>query len=515
MTQPVRILRAGRHALLAEYATLVDTMAAFRGLSAHRMASIRELVPAARTVLVRFTIDADPREINEWILATEPQHDDVSPLETVSIDVVYDGEDLADVADLLGISPEAVIARHTSADYRVAFTGFAPGFAYLVAGNEELHVPRRESPRSRVPAGSVGLAGEFSGIYPRSTPGGWQLIGRTNAIMFDDRRPQPALLRAGMGVRFTAVRAQHTLEPPRESLAQTGALEVVSPGVQLTVQDRGRSGHAAEGVPAAGAMDRAAHDSANDAVGNTVGAATLEIAFGGAVLEVHRSAVFAVTGAPVPLSVEDATGAESSPERGVPFLATAGSRLTFGFTPRGTRAYLAARGGFDAQRSVGSRSTDTLSGLGAPPLRAGDTVGILPTTSGTVAMDPAIARDYPAPGESVKLRVTLGPRNEWFTAAAITALATQPWQVSALSDRVGARLEGETPLERCSAAELPSEGVVRGSIQVPANGVPVIFLADHPVTGGYPVIAVVVDEDLHLAAQLPPGAIVTFEVVEL
>lgn len=123
----------------------------------------------------------------------------------MTIDVVYDGADLDDVARLTGLSAEQVVDAHTAAPLRVGFAGFAPGFAYLIGGDRRLHVPRRAEPRTRVPAGSVGLAGEFSGVYPRETPGGWQLIGHTDAVLWDVERDPPALLVPGTWVRFRAI----------------------------------------------------------------------------------------------------------------------------------------------------------------------------------------------------------------------------------------------------------------------------------------------------------------------
>ena len=147
--------------------------------------------------------DGPRQPILDWIVATEPvesRHDD--PTDTVTIAVVYDGDDLDEVARLTGLSTTEVVAAHTEQAWTVAFGGFAPGFGYLVGTDTRLHVSRRSSPRTSVPAGSVGLAGEFSGIYPRSSPGGWQLIGRTDAQLWNLDRDQPALLRPGISVRF-------------------------------------------------------------------------------------------------------------------------------------------------------------------------------------------------------------------------------------------------------------------------------------------------------------------------
>jgi KipI family sensor histidine kinase inhibitor len=187
----------GDRAVLIDCATLDEAQGWFAAL--HEEV---DAVLGARTVLLR----GEPSDLRALVHRSEPR--DLTSAEApdeVTIEVVYDGPDLADVAGHTGISEDEIVAAHTGTPWTVAFGGFAPGFAYLVGGDERLLVPRRDSPRTSVPAGSVGLAGEFSGIYPRSSPGGWQLIGHTDAVMFDVDREPPALLSPGGQVRFVAV----------------------------------------------------------------------------------------------------------------------------------------------------------------------------------------------------------------------------------------------------------------------------------------------------------------------
>lgn len=203
----MRVLDVGDGAALVEFGTLDAVLAAFRALDSSRPDGVDDLVPAARTILVRFDRRVTNREsVRAWLRDIRP----VDAAEEVRADAVdigvhYDGPDLEEVGDLTGLGVAGVIAAHTGADWTVAFAGFAPGFGYLVGGPESLHVPRRSSPRTSVPSGSVGLAGEFSGIYPRSSPGGWQLIGSTDVSLWDTDRDPPALLRPGVGVRFHAL----------------------------------------------------------------------------------------------------------------------------------------------------------------------------------------------------------------------------------------------------------------------------------------------------------------------
>lgn len=201
----MRILAMGDSALLAEFDGLDATLAHYRGLTAARHPAVTDLVPAARTVLVRFH-GARPDRIAAWIRSSAPiGADALSPAVPVEIAVRYDGPDLDEVGELTGLGPDGVIAAHTGQAWTVSFVGFSPGFGYLVGEDARLHVPRRSSPRTTVPAGAVGLAGEFSGVYPRSSPGGWQLIGTAAQPMWDVDRDPPALLQPGTAVTFRAV----------------------------------------------------------------------------------------------------------------------------------------------------------------------------------------------------------------------------------------------------------------------------------------------------------------------
>jgi KipI family sensor histidine kinase inhibitor len=199
----VRIVRYGRSALLVELAGTGEVMGLYRALSAEPPAGVVDLVPAARTLLVTFEPGkASFEDLARLVGSTDPVAGTGTAAGVVEVRVTYDGPDLDAVAELTGLSRAEVVRRHTGGEYTVAFCGFAPGFAYLAGGDPALRVPRRESPRTAVPAGAVGLAGEFTGVYPRSSPGGWQLIGRTGAPLWDADRDPPALLSPGTRVRF-------------------------------------------------------------------------------------------------------------------------------------------------------------------------------------------------------------------------------------------------------------------------------------------------------------------------
>ena len=542
----VRSVRAvGTRAVLAELSGTQEVLALQALLLEKPLPGQQDVLAAAETVLVKADSPASARRIAARLL----QLDLTAPVQLdgglVVIDTVYDGEDLAEVGRLTGLGTEGVIAAHSGQVWTVAFAGFAPGFGYMVGENQQLEVPRRSSPRTAVPAGSVALAGNYSAVYPRRSPGGWQLIGRTNARMWDLDREQPALAAPGHRVQFRPVRDEVTLaaesaaettvdsaaEPAAENAGTasepaagdvTRGLRIVSPGMQSLIQDLGRHGHSGLGVSAAGALDRASLRRANRLVGNAPGAAgietvAIETVAGGLKVQAVADQVLAVTGAPSALSIESAPdSAGETWHRAVPmaapFALLDGETLSLGAPRSGFRGYLAVRGGVDAALVLGSRSTDTMSGIGPAPLAAGQVLAAGGEAESGVVGAPELQPDYPGTGVTV-LDVVPGPRADWFDQAALDSFAAQDWSVLPQSNRVGMRLDG-TPLQRSRQGELPSEGTVAGALQVPPEGLPVLFLADHPITGGYPVIAVVVDSQLDLAAQVPIGGKIRFRWAE-
>jgi biotin-dependent carboxylase-like uncharacterized protein len=278
-------------------------------------------------------------------------------------------------------------------------------------------------------------------------------------------------------------------------------LTVVAAGPQTTVQDRGRTGWAHLGVPRAGALDQPAADLANRLVGNPVDAAVLETTLGGVAFRVSTAMTLAVTGAPAPVHVDD-----RAEPWGEPVALAARQTVRVGPATSGVRSYVAVAGGVAVPAVLGSRSTDTLAWVGPPALQDGDRV-----PGGTPAGEPHpvdVAVPRPAAG-SATLRFRPGPRDDWFAAGWRDTLTGSSYAVTAESNRVGLRLTGPS-LTRSRTEELPSEGIVVGAIQVPAAGEPLVFLHDHPTTGGYPVIGVVLGADLPACAQLRPGDRVRF-----
>ncbi|GAB3090084.1 biotin-dependent carboxyltransferase family protein [Nocardioides zeae] len=282
------------------------------------------------------------------------------------------------------------------------------------------------------------------------------------------------------------------------------ALVVRGLGGPVLVQDLGRPGHAAVGVGRSGAADRAAYLLGNRAVGNRAGAASLEVTLGGLEVEVVGGPLWCcLTGAPAAVEVDDRLHPAGA-------VVAVRHRLRIGTPPRGLRCYLAVRGGIDAGGVLGSRSRDSLAGLGPAPLAEGDVVAVGDEAGTGEAGWPRLdAVPVAALGGTPVLRVVPGPRADLI--AEPDRLVTGEWRASAHTDRVGTRLEGGPPLlHRDPERQLPSEGALRGALQVPPSGEPVLFGPDHPVTGGYPVVGVVVDADVDRAAQLRPGDPVVF-----
>ena len=536
-----RTLWAGDRAVLVEVADLDSALGLHARLQERQasdspIAGIAEILPAARTVLVRFRPWETTREaLVDALDAIDDSPADAGAGQLVEIPVDYSGEDLGDVAQLLGLSVEDVIDAHTGSTYRAAFAGFAPGFVYLVDGDPRLDVPRRETPRTRIPAGSVGLAGTFSGVYPRQSPGGWQLLGTTTSLMWDVDREPPALVQPGDRVRFTQAdaaaenaAASATAEPPTsadtyEADAGTGtatpnrdsaregapaALIVLSPGLHALFQDEGRAGQGHLGVSESGALDVPALRLANRLVGNPPSTTGVEMPYGGFSARARGAVTLAVTGAQVQVQITRADGSTTVVTDQRAIALDDGDSFAISAPTSGFRAMLAVRGGFAVPPVLGSTSTDTLAGLGPEPIQAGDELEVGHAAPLTAVGSPVPFAQHPT--GIVELPIVWGPRDDWFDDASRSLLLDQEWEITAQADRVGLRLRGDSPLVRSTDAELPSEGAATGSIQVPPSGQPMIFAADHPLTGGYPIIGVVTHDALPLLAQATPGMRVRF-----
>ena len=465
----------------------------------------------------------------------------------VVIPVAFDGPDLGAVAVGLGTTPRAVVEALTGAALEVAFLGFSPGFPYLVGLPTALaSVPRRDSPRPSVPAGSVAVGGGFASVYPQSTPGGWMVLGRTSIRLFDPHRPPYALLRAGDTIRFTA---EHRSRVPtgatagapgpvgtptegpagvrRPPLVNRGDrfAEILEPGALSLVEDQGRRSVAGQGVPRAGPADPEAMRLANRLAGNPDDAAAVEVTAAGPSLRFTGDAHVTVVGvAPEAVDVL-VDGRPVGSGTVVPV--TGGQVVSVGRVRAGLRAYLAVSGGFDIPLEVGSRASDMLCGLGPGPLRAGDRLDLGPPGRPLGLLSPRGWRSDRAGGRCSGC--SPGPIPSPPTGC--DGLLSGPWTVGAASNRVGLRLESTAdrperpvrePLDRCragsatgrAAAAIPSTGMVTGAVQIPPDGNPIVLLPDHATVGGYPVACCVISADLPVLGQLRPGDTVEFTPVD-
>lgn len=529
MKPAARVRPVGDSALSVELGDGIDpaTSARVRALDAalarEPLAGVLETVPTFRALLVLF----DPRLVSAADVADAARSrlhtalpEAVAP-RVHEVAVRYGGEhgpDLVEVARLVGLDPRRVVELHTSRQYTAFMLGFMPGFAYLGPVAPELALPRRATPRPRVPAGSVAIAAGQTAVYPAATPGGWHLLGRAAVRLFDPLADPPARIRPGDRVRFVAA---DEIAPMLEPRAQPGApadgaaaLEVVDGGLLTTVQDLGRVGQRRWGVGGAGAVDARALTEANRIVGNPAGAAGLECTVTGPALRFLAPAWFTVTGADLGGVLHRADlGAWPVPV-GVRVRAREGNVLVLEGRRHGFRAYVALGGGIDVPLVLGSRSTDLagrFGGLDGRGLRAGDRL-----RAGRMEIPPAVEAPGPAPrvvDDVATLRVVPGPQDDSFTAEATRRFLSAEYRVHATSDRVGWRLQGPA-LAHAGPSEIVSDGMVPGCVQVPPDGQPIVMGPDGPTTGGYPKIATVITADRERLAQLLPGhARVRFEAV--
>jgi KipI family sensor histidine kinase inhibitor len=428
-----------------------------------------DAVPGARTLLLLY--DPDLLDIRELDLSRRGSRP--AP-RTVRLQACYDGADLDDVAREVGLRREELVRRHAESEHVVSFLGFAPGFAYMSGG---FAVPRLRTPRVRVPAGSLAVADGYTGIYPAETPGGWRLLGRVAARMFDPAATPPSLLRPGDRVLFEPVErlVEAPPRPPRRKAKGGALLRVITPGAFTSVQGGPRYGLSASGVPAGGAMDLASLAAANRALGNDPFAAALEITLIGPELEAMQD-------------LRLARGTEVRTMR-------RGERLNVGPVQRGVRAYVAVEGGL----------ARALPGEATRPLRAPE---VLRRGSGRRAEAPRPPRLPIRWGEPlIEVRAHRGP--QWRFFASPEDFFDCEYRVSPSSDRRGLRLRGPA-LALARRSDIPPEGTAPGAVQVPGDGMPIVLGPDRPVTGGYAKIATVMPVDFPLLAQARPGTAVRF-----
>jgi KipI family sensor histidine kinase inhibitor len=534
-----------------------------RSLESLGQSGLREIIPAPTTLLLDFHPEAHPldratlQRLVEQAIALPASQE---PERCVEIPVHYGGPDLERVARHAGLSPEAVIERHHQGRYRVLCLGFAPGFPYLGGLDATLATPRLATPRPRVPAGSVAIGGDHTGLYSIPSPGGWNLIGQTSTVLFDPHTAdleKVFRLRAGDRVRFVPIdgpprtealsltEGGQSRESPDAALMTTAlanragspegepVLRILEPGLGMSLQDAGRQGFRRFGVPTSGTMDPVTAAWANRLLDNLPDAPVLELCLQGQRLEAVRDGWIAVCGGSHPRG--------QAPYRA--FRVRAGESLDFGPGNSGVWTYLAVPGGFWADAFLESRSTNPRAGIGRT-LRPGDL--LLRNPAGDWNPPAGVAARGVSPDQWVTdrdtgpLRVWPGPQWEQFDADSQRRLFETEWRVTSQCDRVGYRLRsgwdvrpganqptmpviGPTQGQYAPTPEptvpgglawtggsLISEPVLPGSIQVPADGQPIVTLHDGPTLGGYPKIGWIDPRDLPRLVQRRSGQPIRF-----
>lgn len=564
------------HVYLLDTSANQSALRLMKVLQQKKMEGVLDLIPAYSSLLVRFDplqltandIVSSCRQILQSSASLLPTDVAMEDGKLVKLRVEYGdrfGPDLSTVASMTEMSPEEVVSLHTSVQYRVHFVGFMGGFPYLGGLPDPLtRVPRLATPRQQVDAGSVAVAGGQTGIYTITSPGGWQIIGRTQQTLFDPRRDPPALLKAGDRVQFVphtsseAVSSENAwgkgetlwqassaqlgqASAERNSTASYSSLEEVPwveirrEGILTTVQDLGRHGYGCHGVSVSGAADPLALRMGNALLCNVSDAAGLEVTFGGLKMVALANCSIAVTGADCDAKITgDSTRVQSVPPNCVVTLRK-GEALELGASRDGARAYVCVSGGIATPTVLGSRSTDVRAGIGAllqQEQRLSRYAAYSEAVGQKSVYDPLRLRK---PDDPWKIRVLAGPgcvdsatEEEAQTSAQISlsALAGGTYTVEPASDRMGIRLRWKNPpstshpvgqdqgrIVRPEGGQTLTEGVPRGAIQVPPDGNPVMLLAEHQATGGYRIPAVVSGVDLWCLGQMRPGDLVQFDPI--
>jgi KipI family sensor histidine kinase inhibitor len=508
-----RIYSLSESAINVEFGEVIDeainqqVMALHHILQKQPFEGFVESVPAFTTLTIFFRPEKislnDPatpivKEILIKLLSTELQADNFES-RLIKIPVHYNGPDLDHIAAEHHISKEGLIKIHQQHIYKVYMMGFLPGFAYMGAVDDTIATPRKATPRSLVEAGSVGIAGKQTGIYPFDSPGGWQIIGKTPLRLFDLKKDDPFLLKAGDAVQFYSITEndlEEISEPEFQEPENEPDILVIKPGILSSIQDEGRMGFRSYGVPVSGAMDLGSFHAANAMVGNERNAACIECTMGGLQLQFKKNSVIAITG----------SGTAFINGRPIktwqPLKAFAKDVLELKFNNEGIRSYVAVKGGFDTRMIMNSRSTYHRAGIGHPLKKEqGLLIGITISSSAKMISDKV---ELPAYQTHHSIRLYQGSDFHLMEKISRDNFFGESFRISNQSDRMGYRLEG-TPLRSENNIELLSSAVTKGTVQLTPSGQLIILMSDCQTTGGYPWVAQVAAADLDILAQLKPG----------
>ena len=486
---------------------------------------IKEVIPAYTTILaVLDPLKADRdkliNEVRRIVRSIKPEDLKEEVNRVIEVPTVYDpqyGLDLEDISKLTKLSIEEIINLHSSQVYRVYMVGFIPGFPYMGEVPEKIAVPRLENPRIKVPAGSVGIAGVQTGIYPFESPGGWRIIGRTPLRLFNPNKDPPTLFKIGDYVKFKPISREAYEKMLEAEWADVGKLkiegepilrvEAAGPGV--SIQDLGREGYRKYGVPVSGALDKESFIIANMIVGNEINDACIEIFQSSFEATVLQDIIISICGAKVDGEIdgEPLENCKAIPVR-------RGCKITINGLRGGMVAYMAIAGGINEPIILGSRSYYTTAGIG----RILSENSIITTAKNKfnelIDVCPSMNIDWNREVND-EFRVIIGPHIKHFTEEMMNEFLSMKFTVTSNLNRMGYRLERGEEAKLRGVGRLLSCGTIPGAIQVPGDGNPIVLMADAQTTGGYAIIGKIISPDLYAFSQVEPGRKVKFKQVSL
>lgn len=501
-------------------------------LQQKQIPGVKDIIPAYHSI----TIVYDAWVVRKALQTQSAYHTLVALLETtllepitaidtnkrsITIPVCYDeslGVDINSMAATKGMTIDAIITMHTNRTYHVYMLGFLPGFPYMGSVDEKLATPRLAQPRTKVAAGSVGIAGTQTGIYPFDSPGGWNIIGQTPVEIFSGDENNPTLLLPGDKVQFQSISLDqfHSIKnavPKKTQHTNTATgIKVLKAGIADSIRDTGRFGYQHMGINPTAAMDKIAAQTANILVGNNTNEAVIELHYPAGSFLVETNCLLAISGADFTAMLDDEPITLHKP-----FLAKRSSILTFNKPTKGNCTYLAVMGGFDIGHWLGSYTTNLPAANGGylgRYLKSGDHLGIQqkaqqPKSTWTNWL-PNLEPCY----TSSNIRVIKGPMFDALDEASAQRFTHEPFTISNQSNAMGFTLIGAA-LKLTDTSEQISSAVVMGTIQLLPNGSLLVLMADHQTTGGYPVIAYVIASDLPSLAQKKAGSSFSFNIITI
>ncbi len=452
---------------------------------------------------------------------------------TIKIPVCYEDEefapDLEKISTQTGLSKKEIIELHSSTEYLIYMLGFLPGFPYLGGIDERLEIPRLETPRKKIQAGSVAVGGKQTGLYPVESPGGWLIIGRTPLKVFDAERNPSFLYESGDKIRFVPVSRNHfdnfnenlwlnenttkidVIEEKTRFVCGSG-IRIIDPGLNTTVQDMGIFGFQKYGIGQCGAMDELSFKMANMLCGNLETVACLETTLSGPEIQFILPCDFAITGA----VFENANLDDKHIEMNRVYHAGKGSVLKCGYSSYGLRSYIAFSGGVLVHKKFGSSSTNTkirTGGYKGRKLMSGDEIAIGKNKNNEMRLKENYEMNpfFIQKEEIVSLQCVRSSQTDFFTQDIISAFMNNIYTVTPDSDRMGIRFSGKSLA--CGKTDIISDAVPFGAVQITSEGLPVVMASDRQTTGGYAKIACVTKKSMCKLSQAVPGTKVQFSFI--